>query len=300
MSKLDKKYTAALSITYILFAASFSYAKVNWFTLIYFGAVALTIAFADKIFPKSNLTALPSSLVVTCIAMVCNSTLCEIFFSEHGNTTQFFVAAAIALFLACGMALFEPSYLPYAIICAPVMCFLSFKICVCYCVLLISICAVNISLQNHRPKNKKNKNDIEKSIRFNILAVIVSSASLALCIYRFIKADYFIIIESLVYYVKTFKNSPAVIALAIYLLVKLFKSSFNAKIPMLIGMALLSALAITGAIFVSWSIFALAFLTLDILLIYCCVQDGEIIEKIKADYHAHRFIFWVLALLLLL
>ncbi len=299
MSNMNKKETIIVSVVYILFSVFFSYAQYHWFSLIYFGAIALVIAFADKIFSENKFVSLPNSLTIACIAAVCNSTLHEIFYSEHGNLEQFTAAFAVAVFLAGIVASTVPSNLPYAIVAAPLICFLNLRIALCYCILLASICFVNICLNKHvKITPKKQKKGTKSAPDFNIIAIVVCVISLAICIFRFIKSD-FSSAESFVYFKNNFKNAPAVIIFDIYLLIRLLKSEFKAKSAMLISTGILLAMAITGTIFISWALLSLSFLCIMLLLLHCFIQDNNCFEIIKEDYQSHKFIFWVLMLLLL-
>ncbi len=300
MNTLNKKYTVIISVAYVIFAVLYSYAEFHWFSLIYFGAIALIIALADKISPASEPTAPPPSLVVACAAAIGNTTMHEIFYTEHGNLNQLTVSFAIAIFFAGIFALTKPSNLPYAIVGAPLLCFLNLRIALCYCILLAGICAVNIVLIKHSKfTQKKSKKGTQSTPNFNIIAIVVCVISLAICVYRFTQID-FLSPENLYYYMNTFKDNPAIIALAVYLLIKLLKSGFKAKVPMLVTALVLIAAAIVCAIIISWTIFALCCLCVVALFTYCSLQDPKTIASIKADYNSHKFIFWILFLLLLL
>ncbi len=299
MNILNKKNTLIISAGYILFSVLFSFATLHWFSLIYFGAIALLVILADKILPE-NKSELTNPLIVAVAAAICNSTLHNIFYYEHSNLDKLLCAFAIAILFAGIFAATNEKNLPYAILGAPLLCFLNLGIALCYSVLLACISVINIcSGAKSKPQKKKSKKEKNNNVDFNLIAVIVCVLCTAVCIYLYTKPKNQHN-DSFVYYLNTFKNNPAVIISSIYLLIKLLKSKFKAKLPMIMCVIALTLTAASGAFHTGIAVLSLACLCMLALLLHCCMLDDETLEKIKTDYNANKFIFWTLLLCLLL
>ncbi len=294
MNNLTKKNAIIISIGYIVFSVLFSFLEMRWFSLVYFAAIAVVVLLADKIAPKDSFP-WPNALTIAIAAMFCNNTMYVIFYNAHGNLSQLTAGFAIAIFFAGIFASTHKNNLPYSIVAAPILCFLNTRIALCYSALLACISVLNICEQNIGKKNLKKSKKREKSkFDFNILSIAVCTISFAVSVFLLISSK--IEIENLSYYFEKFKNNPAIIIACVYLAVKLFKSGFKSKIPMLVCIAVLAVTAVAGYLIAGWAVFTLACLCILILLSLLCLKNEAVMTKIKENYSSQKFIFWALML----
>ncbi len=294
MDKLNKKEIAFVTVGYLVFSVIFSFANFNWYALIYFGAIALIIAFSDKIFGKIS-SVMPTPIAVALVAAISHRSLYRIFAEEHIIAQQILTAFAVAFFIAGIFAVVNKHSLPFAAVCAPVLCALNLRIAFSYCIFLIFTCALNL----YRQKNVKNSEKVARENKINIFAIVMGVVFFAVCVFMIVKTENHIS-ENFTYYKKFFKGNIAVIISAVYLLVALVKSKCETRALAAVGTAVFTAAAIVSKFFLGWATFSLTFICAAVFLLYCSAKSDTALKRIKTDYRENSYIFWVLAVCLFL
>lgn len=296
MTDLNKKEKIIGIICYVFYSAVLTYQRRFLFSLVYFAAVALVIFFADKIIKNDVIKS--KTVTVFLITAISYQTMFEIFYSAHGYLEQLGTAAAVAIFFACIFALTDKNKLPYCIIAAPVLCFLSLKIAICYCVLLLCLSIVKLQLKEKEPKKKKNSKKSLSPQKLYVISTVTSIVCFGVCVYLMLNLEGYIK-EDFNYLLVKFKNPIALILVAVYLSVKIFKSNFLPKASIGISLAVFTIITVFTTMILGWSVFALFCLCVPAFLSLFCLKNVDITESVKADYEKNKYLFWVLIVCLL-
>ena len=290
MTDLNKKEKITAIASYIAYSAVLTYQRYFLFSIVYFLAVAVSIVSADKIISE-NATK-HKTLSAFLITAISYPTMFEIFFSAHNDLKYILTAIAVALFFVCVFAFTDPEKLLLCIIGAPVLCCLNVKIAICYSVFLAcwSIAGIRTTENSHKAKSK-NKRKESPPDKLAIISAVVSAVCVGMCILLVIKNNGYIR-EDFSYLLTRFKNPPALLIIAVYLLYRLLKSDFRHKKLIFISLSFFVVATALVTAFLGWSVFALMCTCMPLFLGLICIKDTEVVNSIKIDFTNNKFIFF--------
>ncbi|MBQ8575346.1 MAG: hypothetical protein IJ447_04790 [Clostridia bacterium] len=297
MTDLLKKEKILAIICYIAYSVVLAYQRRSWFSLIFFGVIALVILFADQIICCDVVK--NKTLCAFFVTSVGYQTMFEIFYNSPGNLQSFLSATAIAIFFACTLSSADNKSLSYCIVASPVLCVLNLKIAVVYSVFLLCNAIVNIQIHKHTSQKKKKKsNQILSPEKLWIISAITGVVCIGICVFLSLGLDGYLK-ENFNYLLVKFKNSIALIIVAVYLAVRIFKSDFPQKASVGISLVIFMIATVFATIVLGWSVFALFCFCVPAFLSLICLKHKEITEAVKTDYKKNKYLFWVLIVCML-
>lgn len=288
MTDLNKKEKIIAIVSYIAYSAVLTYQRYFLFSVVYFLAVAVAIVLADKIIAENSVK--HKTLCAFLITAIGYPTMFEIFFSVHNDLKCILTAIAVALFFICIFAFTDPEKLLICIAGAPVLCCLNLKIAICYSVFLMCWSIVGIKTTKNVNKRKK-KNERLSHDKLAIISAAVSIVCIGLCILLIVKSNGYIR-EDFSYLLTRFKNSPALLIIAGYLLYRLLKSDSVHKKLIIICLAIFAVATTMATAFLGWSVFALMCTCIPLFLGLICVKDTAVVDSIKSNFADNKFIFF--------
>ena len=286
MTDLNKKEKFIAVVSYIAYSAGLTYQRYFLFSVVYFLAVAVAIVLADKVIAENAVK--HKTLSAFLITAIGYPTMFEIFFSVHNDLKYILTAIAVALFFICIFAFTDPEKLLICIAAAPVLCCMNLKIAICYSVFLMcwSIAGIGTTEKNNKKKSKQLQPD-----KLAIISAAVSIVCIGLCVLLIVKGNGYIR-EDFGYLLTRFKNPPALLIIAGYLLYRLLKSDFRQTKLILICLAVFAVATTLATAFLGWSVFALMCTCIPLFLGLICVKDTAVVDSIKSNFADNKFIFF--------
>ncbi|MBR6531322.1 MAG: hypothetical protein IKT61_02350 [Clostridia bacterium] len=280
MTDLNKKERLIAILCYLAFSAVLTFQRHYLLALVYFACVGVVILFADKLIQHDALSS--KTLCAFFITAVGYQTTFEIFFADHESFNQILSAVAVAVFFAGIFALTDEKMLPWCIGAIPLLCVLNIKLAIGLSVLML--CLSIVRLKHFANLKSRDRTLLVTSVVVSILGVAIG------VILTVISDKYFL--EGYNYLLQRFKNPVFLLAVTVYLTVKLLRSKFQAKRNFFICLAVIIASTVFTTLTLGWSSFALFCFIAPVFVGLLCLRDKKIVKQIKADYEKHKFIFW--------
>lgn len=315
MTDIIKRDKIIACFSFVFSAIVLSYQEFSRFSLIYFAVIGLVLLFADKVFDNEKIK--EKTLCAFILTAISHQTFYQIFSTVHESNQQLMTASACAIFIAAAFAMTDKNKTAYSIVAAPLLCFLDLRIGICFGLLLFTASfssfiseegkflskATSDKGAKKKPKTNNNKSTSDiASLNPKLLfafAALTGLICFAVCIYLTYKNSTHSI-ENYKYLIKHFKHLTGFAILAIYLLIKIFRSNLSKSVKFIAPLSMILCLA-TGFLLLSfhgWSYFSLISIVCIVYAGLACLNNNEIVESVKEDYNRNKYLFWVLLILI--
>ncbi len=281
MTDLSNKNKIITALAFVCYSAVLVFCNYYAFSAVYFIAVGAVIALACLTLADCDIK--NKTVAAFLLTAIGYEAFFAAFHTSHTSDRRLLTAIAVFVFFSGAFLLTHKKLFPLSIAAAPVLCILNLKIAACYCAVLVCHGIVDACLS----KSKK-----------TAAAIIIGTVCLAVCAVLALTGSG-IVKENINFLLSRFKNLPAVIAAAVYLAVRVFRSNKALIKPLTVSLIILTAATVFFCITLGWTAFAIMLFTTALFLGLCCVRDKNTLSAVISDYGAHRYLFVFVAVCLL-
>ena len=284
MNTLEKKDKILILCVYGFLSVFLAVSNIRYTSLIFFAALGIIVYFSDKIFAdkKTSYVFAAASFSVA----VGYNVFYKLYLEAHGIPETLKITAAVLIFILSSFFIADEKLT----VCLPspiILYFLSPRLSFACSVMLLCYSIIRLKI------DRKNRGINIFSLIWLALCTFVISAII-------ISNDIKGIQENFEGFFLYYENTVALIAVAIYSVIKCMRAKISCKPEIITAIIFSVAAAVVGVLCFGYSFIPLELISFCIVLLSLITGTSQITASVKADYKTHKYIFLAVAVLLLI